>query len=97
MRIWTAPSLSNPEFMSLLSIYPPFLTRRTLPRFLPSSNVNNKSALTDIEAGIIAGADFREEIRVGTGVLWIGSQERSGLWRGSWWERFKAWIRRLIG
>lgn len=97
LRIWTAPSLSNPEFMSLLSIYPPFLTRRTLPRFLPSSNVNNKSALTDIEAGIIAGADFREEIRVGTGVLWIGSQERSGPWRGSWWERFKAWIRRLIG
>ncbi|KAH8119099.1 hypothetical protein DFH11DRAFT_1502122 [Phellopilus nigrolimitatus] len=95
MRTWTAPNLSNPEFIVLLAAFPSFLTRRTLPRF-PTAVVRCKRVNPDpdLEEG---SATVRDELRVGTGVLWVGAQERTGFWLGNWWERFKAWWQRLFG
>lgn len=95
LRTWTAPDLSNPEFTSLLSVFPTFLTHRTLPRF-PAVTGKRRVHL-DIEEGEYDESEgVRNEIRIGTGVLWIGTRERSGNWRGGWWERFKAWWRGLL-
>lgn len=97
LRIWSTPPLSNPEFISLLSLYPSFLTRRALPRFPSISKAKSKHAILDPEVSVSQNSELREEVRVGTGVLWVGTRERSGPWKGSWWERLKAWLRRLIG
>lgn len=95
MRTWTAPDLSNPEFMSLTSCFPTFLTRRSLPRFPAEKGKKHSAAEADLEAGD-ADVEVRCEIRIGTGVIYLGTQRRTGAWRGSWWERFKSWWKRLL-
>ncbi|KAI6045972.1 hypothetical protein EDC04DRAFT_2631286 [Pisolithus marmoratus] len=90
MRIWTAPDLSNPEYLSLLTVFPSFITRRPLPRF-PVSNLR----ITDIEEG----GDERgegKEIRFGTGTMWASSKRRSEGYRGHWWTRLVLWWRGLF-
>jgi len=89
LRTWTAPDLCNPEFLSLLSVFPPFITRRPLPRFPVSTG-----RVPDLEEG----EDEREgkEIRFGTGCMWVGSKARSDGWKGDWWTRFVLWWRKLF-
>ncbi|KZT72118.1 hypothetical protein DAEQUDRAFT_664730 [Daedalea quercina L-15889] len=92
MRTWTAPDLSNPEYISLLSVFPPFITRKTMPRFpVPSDS----RRLADLEEGDETG-DEANRIRVGTGTMWIGPKPRTPGWRGRWWTRFMLWLRSIF-
>jgi hypothetical protein len=92
LRIWTSPDLSNPEFLSLLKVFPAFISRRAMPRF---PVVRRSRRLPDVEeADEDAGDGMR--IRVGTGSMWIGSKERGEGWEGGWWERFVLWFRRTF-
>lgn len=95
LRTWTTPDLSNPEYTLLLSSFPPFLTRRTLPLF--PAPPTKKHRHLDLEEGVFEDSDeLKNELRIGTGVLWIGLKERSSGWQGSWWQRFKLWWRKLL-
>lgn len=95
LRTWTTPDLSNPEYTSLLSSFPTFLTRRALPLF--PAPPTKKHRHLDLEEGAFEDSDgLRNELRIGTGVLWIGLKERSSGWQGGWWQRFKLWWRRLL-
>ncbi|KAI0031744.1 hypothetical protein K488DRAFT_51438 [Vararia minispora EC-137] len=86
LRTWLSPDLGDPELLALLAVFPPFIARRTLPRF-PS----------DMQADAEDGADLGENgIRVGTGKVWLSARTRSPGWAGSWWVRFKLWWRRLF-
>lgn len=94
LRVWTSPDLSNPEFMSLLSVFPAYVSRRTLPRFLATAA---KHTTPDLEEGEFDDTEeMRCEVRVGSGVMWIGTRERSDRWRGNLWERLKAWWRQVL-
>jgi len=88
MRTWIAPDLSNVEYLALLDLFPAFVMRNTLPRFPVT-----KDRARDIEEG---GDGTRSEIRIGTGKMWIGRQTRRPGWQGSWWTRFKLWLRTLF-
>jgi len=93
-RIWTLPDLPNADFISLLKVFPVFITRRPLPRFPLSSDPRRQ---IDIEEG----EDDRErgegkEIRFGTGSMWVSSKQRSDGYQGGWWTRFVLWWRRLF-
>lgn len=90
MRIWTSPDLSNPELLELLKIFPPFISRRSLPRFpIPTSRH------PDIEEGEDDGIEGKQ-IQFGTGSMWVSSRPRSSGWAGGWWTRFKLWWRRMF-
>lgn len=88
MRIWIAPDLSNVEYLALLQLFPAFVMRNPLPRFPVM-----KGRARDIEEG---GDGARGEIRIGTGNMWIGAKSRHPGWQGSWWTRFKLWLRTLF-
>lgn len=92
MRTWTSPDLSDPEYTALLSVFPPFITRKALPRFpVPPTS----KRLVDLEeAGEVEGET--NHIRVGTGTMWIAPKSRSPGWRGGWWTRFKLWLRSVF-
>ena len=90
LRIWTSPNLPNLEILELLRVFPTFVSRRTFPRFQVSPHRPN-----DLEEGI-DDDDQKEEIRVGTGRMWVSTQERSPGWEGGWWTQFKLWVRRLF-
>lgn len=90
LRIWTSPDLPNSELLSLLTVFPPFITRRALPRFSVPLNT-----ATDIEEGE-RGRGEGTEIHFGTGSMWVSSKSRSDGWRGNWWTRFVLWWRRLF-
>ncbi|TFY67913.1 hypothetical protein EVJ58_g1335 [Rhodofomes roseus] len=92
MRTWTAPDLSNPEYISLLSVFPPFISRKTMPRFTVQPD---SSRLADIEEGD-ERQDEQNRIRVGTGTMWVGPKPRSSGWNGGWWARFRLWIRSMF-
>ncbi|KAF4598191.1 hypothetical protein EYR38_006587 [Pleurotus pulmonarius] len=91
LRIWTSPDISNPEYLSLLQLFPTFITRRALPRF-PVTPDSRRTA--DIEEG----EDEPElcEVRVGTGTIRLGPKVRSDGWEGGWWTRFIMWLRRIF-
>jgi hypothetical protein len=89
LRTWTSPDLGNPELLSLLTVFPSFITRRALPRFLVSPNA------ADIEEGE-GGRGEGKEIHFGTGSMWISSKPRGDGWRGDLWTRFVLWWRRLF-
>ncbi|KAL4080265.1 hypothetical protein V8B97DRAFT_2055275 [Scleroderma yunnanense] len=91
LRVWTAPNLSNPEFLSLLTVFPSFITRRPLPRFPVSKNPR----ITDIEEGEDERGEGKE-IRFGTGTMWVSSKRRSDGYKGDWWTRFVLWWRGLF-
>ncbi len=86
MRIWLAPDLSNPEYSSLTSLFPSAIRARTLPRFTTRPSINKS---LDLESGTMS--EVRSEVRCGTGRMWLSRTERSGRWRGSWWNRFCHW------
>jgi len=90
LRIWTSPDLPNPELLSLLTVFPAFITRRALPRF----SVPPNARAADIEEGEERGEG--KEIHFGTGSMWISSKPRSDGWQGDWWTRFVLWWRRLF-
>ena len=91
MRTWLAPDLPNVEYLELLKVFPAFVQRNPLPRF----PVNKAAPARDIEASADA-VDDSKKIRVGTGMMWIGSQTRRSGWKGSFWTRFKLWLRTLF-
>ncbi|KAH7929819.1 hypothetical protein BV22DRAFT_1001846 [Leucogyrophana mollusca] len=92
LRIWTSPDLSNPEYVSLLTLFPSFITRRPLPRF----PVAPSARAADIEEGEEERGEGKE-IRFGTGSMWIStSKQRSDGWKGDWWTRFVLWWRKLF-
>lgn len=92
MRTWTSPDLSDPEYISLLSAFPPFIIRKTLPRF-PVSSASRR--LADLEEGDELEGETNH-IRVGTGIMWAGPKSRSPGWRGGWWTRLKLWLRSVF-
>jgi len=89
MRTWTSPDLADPELLELLKLFPPFVSRRPLPRFPAPS-----PRMLDIEEG----EDDLEgkRIRFGTGAMWVSSQIREDGYTGSWWTRFLLWWKRLF-
>lgn len=89
LRIWTSPDLSNPEYLKLLSLFPSFITRQTLPRF-PTDSPHRD---IDLEAVDELPSN---RIRFGTGSLWVSSRPRRPGWQGSWWVRFILWLRRTF-
>ncbi|KAI0694321.1 hypothetical protein BC835DRAFT_1349826 [Cytidiella melzeri] len=91
MRVWTAPGLSNAEFLALLKVFPAFVVQKQLPRF-PSVQLRGRR---DLEEGEDADGE-PGEIRAGTGTMWVGGKTRPPGWKGSWWSRFKEWLRRLF-
>lgn len=93
MRTWIAPDLSNLEYLALLKVFPAFVMRNPLPRF-PMANAN-AARVRDLEEGG-AVRESHNEIKVGTGTMWIGGQSRRPGWQGSWWIRFKLWLRTLF-
>lgn len=91
LRTWTAPDLPNPEFLTLLVLFPPFIAQSALPRF-PVTPTSRR--LADVEEG--QEDEGRKEIRVGTGTMWLGPQQRTDGWQGGWWTRFKMWLARVF-
>ncbi|EJF65349.1 hypothetical protein DICSQDRAFT_99096 [Dichomitus squalens LYAD-421 SS1] len=89
LRTWTAPDLSNPEFLNLLTLFPPFIVQTAAPRF-PVTAASRR--LADIEEG----QEGRKEIRVGTGTMWLGPKRRADGYQGGWWTRFRLWLARLF-
>ncbi|KAH0827371.1 hypothetical protein J3R83DRAFT_4021 [Lanmaoa asiatica] len=87
LRIWTSPDLPNREYLSLLTVFPSFITRGALPRFPVSSHPR----AADIEEG-----EEGKEIRFGTGSIWVSGKQRSSGYKGGWWTRFILWWRRLF-
>jgi hypothetical protein len=104
MRVWTAPDLSNPEYLVLLKVFPSFITQRPLPRFTSTRGRKSTSAMSssrrsriaDEEEGITSGEDDELRIKFGTGEMWPGAQMRSANYEGDWWTRFKIWCRRVF-
>ncbi|TDL25916.1 hypothetical protein BD410DRAFT_783902 [Rickenella mellea] len=93
-RIWTSPDLPNPELISLLGLFPSFVSRQTLPRFSVATAKRRPADLEEVADEMLN--DGRDEVRFGTGVMWIGIKERADGWQGGWWERFVAWWRRVF-
>ena len=86
LRLWVAPDLSDPELLSLLDLFPSFISRHALPRFPPGAENSGDAEMGEPE----------ETLRAGTGRMWVGARERSDGWRGGWWTRFKAWWHRVF-
>ncbi|KAH7888495.1 hypothetical protein F5I97DRAFT_705279 [Phlebopus sp. FC_14] len=91
LRIWTSADLTNPEYLSLLTVFPSFITRRALPRF-PVSRTPRAPDVEEAEED--RGED--KEIHFGTGMMWISLKQRSDGYKGSAWTRFILWWRRLF-
>lgn len=89
MRIWTAPDLTNQEYLDLLRVFPSFVTRRPLPRFPAQSSPRGESDLEE-------GNNERADIRFGTGSMWVGAKPRGSEWAGGWWTRFKMWLKKIF-
>ncbi|KAF8637989.1 hypothetical protein AX16_010621 [Volvariella volvacea WC 439] len=89
LRIWTAPDLTNPEYLDLLKLFPAIVTQGTLPRF-PTT-----LSRADIEDGDEDGHEARSITR-GTGTMWVGPRGRTDGWEGGWWTRFVSWWRRMF-
>ena len=91
-RIWTVPDLTNPEYSSLLRLFPPFVSAKTLPRFPAPSKSKRKPGIE--EGGEPMDEPF--EIRFGTGMIRLNGPHRTGQWRGGWWARFTSWCKTLF-
>jgi len=94
-RTWMAPDLSNPEITALLRLFPPSITRGSVPRFT-GRKTEAPDGEADLEAGVGMEADEREYVRFGTGRMWFSGMERRGTWRGTAWDRFVEWWRRVF-
>lgn len=94
-RTWMAPDLSNPEITALLRLFPPNITRGAVPRFT-GRKTELPDGEADLEGGIGMEGDDGEYVRYGTGRMWLSGMERGGGWRGSAWDRFVDWWRRVF-
>ena len=76
-----------------MKVFPAFVVQNPLPRFPVSAENEGETEpqMDDVEQGV-----ERQEIRVGTGTMWLGGRVRSGGYRGGWWTRFKAWLRTIF-
>ena len=93
LRVWVAPDLSNPEFQSLLSLFPASISRREVPLFKSASR--SKPGIEDLESGIVVLE--KDEIKCGTGRMWIGESERSiSTMKGGLWDWFVSWWRSIF-
>lgn len=94
-RIWTLPDLTNAEYLTLITLFPTFLSQRTLPRFPITDSTRRRAdieeALNDVDQD-----SNRNELRFGSGSFWLGVCERTRGWEGTWWQRFVAWWRRIF-
>lgn len=89
MRVWTSPDLTNTEYYSLLKLFPPMITRRSLPHF-PTRSVSRP---LDLEEGYSED----KHISCGTGTMWISTRKRSAGWEaGGWWTRFISWWKKTF-
>ncbi|KAF9263308.1 hypothetical protein L218DRAFT_927804 [Marasmius fiardii PR-910] len=94
LRLWTSPpDITNPEYTSLIKLFPTHITRRPLPYFPTSTS---RSRPLDIEEGEDDGEDDHEQLRVGTGTISISRKQRNDGWEGGWWTRFVLWWRRMF-
>jgi len=93
MRVWTSPDLANPEYLSLLKLFPSSVAARPLPRF-PVSGLPNREA--DIEEGEQGPPEEMFTIRYGTGTIALSPRVRSDGWQGGWWTRFIMWWRTIF-
>lgn len=91
LRIWTTPDLLNSEYLSLLTVFPSFVTRRALPRF----HVASHPRVADLEEGEEVRGEGKE-IQFGTGMIWVSARRRGEGYKGGWWTRFVLWWRRLF-
>jgi hypothetical protein len=108
IRTWVIPSyLSNPEIAKLVTVFPSSVERASVPRFKSAIKQKSKkkrkgqhpNAEVDLEAQDAdeSGApDEREYVRHGTGRMWIGDSERDEGWRGTMWDRFIGWWRKVF-
>ena len=94
-RAWMAPDLSNPEITALLRLFPPNVTRGAMPRFT-RKKMEPPNGEADLEAGIGMEGDEKEYVRFGTGRMCVSGMERSDGWRGTAWDRFVDWWRRVF-
>ena len=94
MRTWTSPDLPNPELISLLKVFPIFITRRPLPRFPVTSDSRRPPDIEEGEDDPVESKEIR--VRFGTGSMWVSSKQRSDGFEGGWWTRFVLWWRRLF-
>jgi len=90
LRVWTSPDLANPEYITLLKVFPPFITRRAITRFPATKNRQR-----DVEEAEEERANGLE-IHVGTGTMWVSSKLRRNGWNGGLWSRFVSWWRRVF-
>jgi len=93
LRIWVAPDLSNPELLSLLSLFPSSISRREVPLFKPTRTDVRKR---DLEEGFDDGEE-KGEVMCGSGRMWVGHTERSlSTMKGGFWDRFISWWRSIF-
>lgn len=102
MRTWFVPSyLTNPELSKLLAVFPPSIARGNVPRFRGAvqdkdDKKRRGAAANDLEAQTENLTEEREYLRYGTGRIYLSDAGRDEGWRGSMWERFVGWWRRLF-
>ncbi|KZT42428.1 hypothetical protein SISSUDRAFT_980023 [Sistotremastrum suecicum HHB10207 ss-3] len=95
LRTWVVPDLSNAEFHSLESLFPTFVSTRGHARFTMGASRRKFDLEEGLDQDEGEGTD-PEDIRCGTGRIWIGSEERGEGWNGGWWTRFVDWWKRLF-
>jgi hypothetical protein len=89
VRVYVAPDLPDAELLSLLKLFPAFVSQRPLPRFpVRTGRDVEEDAADDVEG---------REVRFGTGRMWTGSRHRNPGFVGvGLWARFVAWLRSLF-
>ncbi|KAG8785455.1 hypothetical protein FRC15_001316 [Serendipita sp. 397] len=107
MRTWLVPAyLGNAEINKLLGLFPPSISRGSIPRFRGGQNKSRLAKRSgedsggdiDLEAQVtgMVGEEGTEYVRCGTGRMFVSGFERGPGWRGSMWERFVGWWRRVF-
>lgn len=98
IRVWTAPDLSDMEYLSLLKLFPAFVSARPLARFPVSARTRaRKGRPADEEEADAAEVDNENrDVKHGTGRMWAGSRRRRSAISGGWWNRLVGWVRRVF-
>lgn len=94
IRVWTTPDLPDAEFLTLLKLFPVFVSARPLARF-PVSERALRGRVPDEEEADDADTDGRD-VKHGTGRMWVGARRRRSTNSGGWWSRFVGWVRRVF-
>lgn len=98
IRVWTAPDLSNAEYLSLIKLFPAFVSARPLGRFPVSARVRaRRGRPADEEEADDADIETENrDVKHGTGRMWAGSRLRRSVAVGGWWTRLMDWMRRMF-